>query len=74
MILRLLGVLFGLGQIAGFVLMWLLWDDFNSTVLINGGLMLVVAFLSHLNEEAHRLIREQQQLIQRMLANGFHLP
>jgi hypothetical protein len=56
-----------------FALFWI-GGDFNSTILINSGLLLGIVYLSNLNDEYHRIIREQNELIQRMIQHGFHLP
>jgi hypothetical protein len=61
--LRLFLVVTGLLNLAAFLLLWVIWDDPSPTILINGGLLLLNAYLSHLNDEAHRFIREQQKII-----------
>jgi hypothetical protein len=61
--LRIFLVVCGLGNLLAFALLWVVWDDFNSTILINALLLFLNAFLSHLNDEAHSIIVEQQKII-----------
>jgi hypothetical protein len=70
--LRIFMVVCALVNLLVFAWLWGIKGDFNSTVLINSGLLLMNVYLSHLNDVAHDIIRQQAQIIrtQHMMITG----